>query len=61
MDITPSTFPTGTRVQNLGGAKGTVTGWVRDSIGVRWDNGGTHCAPAHFGGLRLADVPVSAQ
>ena len=58
--ITPDTFPAGTRVVFTVGAnagtEATVTGWVRDSIGVRFDNGGTHVFPASHGGIKPAEV-----
>lgn len=58
MTLTPDTFPAGTRVESTlhEGATGTVTGWVRDNIGVRWDSGSTSCGPASHGGLRPETV-----
>lgn len=55
--ITPETFPAGTRVISLSpgsrGAYGVVTGWVRESIGVKWDNGGSQVGPASHGHLKI--------
>ena len=46
--ITPTEFPAGTRVvSKMSGSRATVTGWWRGNICVRWDEGGTHSAPAH--------------
>lgn len=53
-DITPDTYPAGTRVvKTTTGDRGTVVGWARDSIGVRWDGGGYSSSPASHGGLRV--------
>lgn len=43
----PTTAPAGTRVQDSAGTLATVTGFTLDgsSVGVRFDDGGTHVAP----------------
>lgn len=57
MTITPDTFPAGTRVAATNGSndRGAVAGWVRDSVVIRWDNGGTSSGPASHGGIRHED------
>ncbi len=52
-------FAVGARVVDLHDNHGTVTGYVRDSIGVAWDKGGTSCAPISHGGLRPEPTAIT--
>lgn len=52
-NVTPDLFPAGTRVKNAAGHTGTVNGWYRQSISVKWDEGGSQSFPGWHGGLSL--------
>ncbi|HEY9409341.1 MAG TPA: hypothetical protein VIQ30_22590 [Pseudonocardia sp.] len=58
-NITPESYPVGTRVVHMNHGSGEVSGWHRDNIAIRWDTGGTSSGPAHHAGLTHEPKPLT--
>jgi len=52
--ITRTEFTAGTFVKGMNGNVGVVAGWVKSSIVIRWNEGGSSSFPASHGGLTVA-------